>query len=322
MSVGLCLVGYGAMAQFHAEIFRAEGVILRSVVGRLPEETKRFAADFGFRHHTTELEAALADDDVSIIVIASPNSLHYEQVMQSLLAGKHVLVEIPLAMSYADGVQLVDLARRQGCMLMACHSQRFIPSLAMLRKRVAAGSLQVYHLMGRHGTFRRENVGWTGRQRSWTDNILWHHGCHLVDFSMWFLGANEVEVVGQVAKPDLRTGIPQDLDIMLRTPNDQLVSLSLSYHTHLSLDEYLIVGEEESLRFEHGRLIGPDGLIDDPSEIGLSHDRLSWEAQNREFLTALRECRPPEANGADVLPALAVLQEIQDRFLSPTGVES
>jgi hypothetical protein len=50
---------------------------------------------------------------------------------------------------------------------------------------------------------------------------------------------------------------------------------------------------------------------------GLDAQRLSWEAQDREFLAALRERRPPAVGGVDVLPALAVLQEVQDRFMPP-----
>jgi 2-hydroxy-4-carboxymuconate semialdehyde hemiacetal dehydrogenase len=198
---------------------------------------------------------------------------------------------------------------------MVCHSQRFIPSLAAERRRVAEGALRVHHLMGRHGVLRRDNVGWTGRRRSWTDDLLWHHGGHLVDFSLWFLGAERAEVLGQVARPDPRTGIPQDLDLLLKTPADQLVCLSLSYNTHLDLDEYLIVGEEDSLRFDHGRLTGPEGVRDDPSARGADHNRLSWEAQDREFLAALREGRPASPSGAEVLPALAILQQVEDRWM-------
>ena len=319
MSLRLCMIGYGAIARVHAEIMKAEGVVLHTVVGRLPEETARFAEEFGFRHHTTDLDDALAQDDVDAVIVASPNALHYDQARRALLAGKHVLVEIPLAMSYAEGAELVDLAERQQRLLTVAHSQRFIPSLAALRRRVAEGTLRVYHVMGRFGIFRRENVGWTGRRRSWTDNLLWHHGCHLVDFSLWFLGVERVAVHGQVARPDPRTGIPMDLDLQLRTPADQLVALSLSYHAHLRLHDYLFVGEEETFFFDRGVLVGPGGVVDDTRARGEDYDRLSWEAQDREFLAALREGRPPAVSGRDALPALAVLQEVQDRFVPKVG---
>ena len=313
MSPSFCFVGAGAIAGVHAEILAAEGCVLESVVGRLPEPTAEFAQQHGFRHHTTDLDAALAREGVDAVVIASPSEMHYDQTARALAAGKHVLAEIPLAMSHAEGVRLVDAARDAGLRLMVCHTQRFLPGLATVRRRVAEGALQVHHLIARFGMHRRENVGWTGRRRSWADNLLWHHGCHLVDFGLWFLGAETAEVSGQVASPDAHTGIPQDLDILLRTPSNQLISLSLSYNTHLAMDEYVIVGAEESLRFQRGLQIEPEPPATGPT--AADQYQLGWEAQDREFLAALREDRDPDCSGAEALPALAVLQEVQDRFV-------
>lgn len=317
MPARLCFVGYGAIARYHAEIMGAAGAVLHALVGRAPEETAHFAAEFGFLKHTLDLDAALAQPEVDAVVIASPSAAHYQHTRRALLAGKDVLCELPLAMSYAEGSQLVELAKGQGRLLMVAHSLRFVQTLAALRQRLAEGSLHLYHVVARSNLLRRENVGWTGRRRSWTDNLLWHHGCHVVDLSLWLLGADRVEVAAQVARPHPRLGIPMDMDLSLRTPADQLVAISLSYNDHLNFGDFLFLGEEESLYYSRGRLVGPEGVRDDPSARGLNSQRLSWEAQDREFLAALRERRQPAVSGADVLPALAVLQEVQDRFMPP-----
>jgi 2-hydroxy-4-carboxymuconate semialdehyde hemiacetal dehydrogenase len=318
----LCLVGYGAIARHHAEIVRAEGAVLRSVVGRLPEETARFAAEFGFRHHTTDLADALADDQLDAVIIGSPSALHYSQARLALLAGKHVLAEVPLAMSYKEGEELVALAAEKHLCLMVAQSERYIPALAAIRRKVGEGQLRVLHLIGRFGLFRRENVGWTGRQRSWTDNILWHHGGHLVDFALWLFGAKEARLLTQTARPDPRTGIPMDLDILLQISADQVASLSLTYHSRMHFLDYLIVGEEDTIHFANGRTFGGDGLRDDAETGGSGHLRLSWEAQDREFLAALRERRPPGTSGSDVLPALRILQSIQDQLMPSLAEQS
>jgi 2-hydroxy-4-carboxymuconate semialdehyde hemiacetal dehydrogenase len=313
--IRICLVGYGAIARVHAEILRKEGALLHSVVGRRADETDRFAAEFGFTHSTTDLVAACSRHEVDAVVVASPSALHFAHGRQALLSRKHTLVETPLAMSYAEGAALVDLAHRQGRFLMVAASQRFIPSLSAVRDRVSSGLLHVYHLVGRSCFLRRKNVGWTGRPRTWTDNLLWHHACHLVDFALWFLGVTRAEVHAQLAPPDPRTGIPMDLDIVLHTSAEQLVALSLSYHSQLSFHDYVIICEEQSLHFDRGTL-RESGVSGQSSEEATGdYERLAWEAQDREFLAALRGERQPAASGADVLPALAVLQEIQDRFM-------
>ncbi len=251
MVTQLCFVGYGSIARYHARILKEAGADLHTVVGRVPENTASFAAEFGFSHHTTELSAALAQEDITAVLIASPSQLHYDQARQALLAGKHVLVEVPLAIGYPQACDLVELAEQQELCLMVAQSHRFFPPLASLKERVSNGQLHIYHLIGRSIFMRRKNTSWTGRQRSWTDSLIWHHGCHLVDLSLWLLESERVEVTAHLARPDTRTGIPMDLDILLRTPADQLVSLSLSFNSHINhFEEYLIIGEEETHRFD------------------------------------------------------------------------
>lgn len=316
MTLRLSMVGCGAIARVHAVNFRREGVGFETVVGEAAEDAAAFASEFGYKRSTIDVGEGLADDASDAVVIASPSDLHYAHVKRALLAGKHVLAEIPLAMSYAEGVELVELAQRQGKTLMVAHSRRFIAALVALRARVTGGSLRVHHLVARWGIPRRQNVGWTGRLRTWKDSLLWHHGCHMVDFALWFLHANKVEVLAQVSRPDRRTGIPMDLDILLRTPADQLVTLALSFNPHMRFEEYLVVGEEETLRFDQGRFYGPTGPREDLERDAACYREASWEAQDREFLAALRERRPPSVTGPDVLPALAVLQRIQDQFVN------
>ena len=314
MSIRLCLIGYGAIASYHARILKAEGAVLDTVVGRLPEDTARFAEELGFRHHTTDLDAALAPGDIDAVVVTSPNALHYDQARRALLAGKHVLVEIPLAMSYAEGVALVDLARQQRRSLMVAHSQRFMPAFLEVRRRVAGGSLHVRHIIARTLMFRLENVGWTGRRRSWTDSVVWHHGCHAVDCCLWLLGATEVKVQSNLALPDPRTGTPLDVDVLMRTPADQLVSVSLSYNVRTGSSDYLIISEEDTYHYSGGALRNSNGVVMQLDGLGDDDEILAWEAQDREFLASLREGRAPSPSGADALPALAVLQQVQDRL--------
>jgi 2-hydroxy-4-carboxymuconate semialdehyde hemiacetal dehydrogenase len=315
MTLRLSMVGSGAIARVHAGIFGREGVGFETVIGRVAEDTAAFAAEFGFTR--SGIDWGLLEGDASeAVVITSPSDLHYAHVKRALLAGKHVLAEIPLAMSLAEGRELAELAQRQGKCLMVAHSRRFIAAMAALRARVVGGSLRVHHLVARWGIPRRQNVGWTGRPRSWKDSLLWHHGCHMVDFALWFLQATEVEVLAQVSRPDRRSGIPMDIDILLRTPTDQMVALSLSFNPHMRFEEYLVVGEEETLRFDQGRFYGPTGPREDLERDAATYREASWEAQDREFLASLRERRPPAVGGPDVLPTLAVLQRIQDQFVN------
>ena len=161
---------------------------------------------------------------------------------------------------------------------------------------------------------RRANVNWQGRQRSWTDNLLWHHGCHAIDAALWLLGAadrnEEVAVAAQVALPGGALDIPMDLTVTMRTARDQLATVSMSYHVSFPVHDYLIIGEEETIVFDDGALRDGKGTIVPKGE------REGIDApiprQDAEFFAAIRDRREPAISGRAVRSTMAALQAAQD----------
>ena len=309
--MNLCMVGYGSIAEVHRRSFaRIPGVQITSVVGRLLEPTQAFAQKCGAALATLDLDEALAQDDVEAVVITSPSAKHAVQTQAALAAGKHVLAEIPLALSLAESEDLTALAERQGRALMVAHTMRFWPTLAAARQRIAEGELHVHSVFIHYGFLRRENVNWQGRRRSWTDNLLWHHGCHAVDTALWLLGEPAADVAGYMGPPHHELGIPLDLTVSLRTPRDQLVSCALSYNTMRPLLEILIIGEETTLAVRDGKLVDADDQI--VAAGGENEEASAVYLQNIEFITALRQEREPLVSGDAVLPTMRALQAVQD----------
>jgi 2-hydroxy-4-carboxymuconate semialdehyde hemiacetal dehydrogenase len=298
----------------HVNAFRAVdadgAVVFQTVMGRLPESSAAFAAEHGFARSTTQLDDVLGDPDVEAVIVASPSDAHAEQTERALLAGKHVLCEIPLATSLAEVDALIALAERTDRRLMVCHTQRYYPGLIEVRRQIEAGAVHPYAVVSRFMFQRRENVNWMGRRRSWTDNLLWHHGCHAVDAALWMLGATEVDVTAQVALPSGALQVPMDLGIVMRTPRDQIVTVAMSYNTHLALLDYLIIGAENTLLFDNGELRDKSGVVL-PGH-GQDNTAEAIGRQNAEFLAAVFEAREPAITARSVRPAMAALQAAQD----------
>jgi 2-hydroxy-4-carboxymuconate semialdehyde hemiacetal dehydrogenase len=337
----LTFIGYGSIAAAHVRALRElGGVRFDSVVGRRPEATEAFAREWGFAHWTLSLKEALARPGVDAVVICSPSDQHAEQAEQALASGRHALVEIPLAMSLADAERVTALAEQVGRRLMVAHTQRFFPALLELRRRITEGELRPHHLVMRWFFLRRSNVNWEGRQRSWTDNLLWHHACHVVDAALWLLGqadcglgiadcglsdkvkdgpafvanpqsairnpqSHMVRALGQAGPSHAELGIPLDLDLLLRV-GERPVNIAMSYNSPWPLHDYLVIGEEATLRFENGRLFGSEGEVFAPTGAHPIRE------QDQEFLAAVREGREPSAGGRSVLPAMRALQTIED----------
>ncbi|SRR5579871_167591 len=307
--MNLCFVGCGAIAAVHADICRRLGHTFHAAVGRTPASAADFAREWKFSHHTDRLEEALEHRDIDAVLICSPSEEHETQARCAIDAGRHVLVELPLAMSYAAGAAMAELSDRRGVTVMVAHTQRFMPAVQAVREEVAAGRLHLHHILARFLFFRRRHVGWTGRPRSWADNLLWHHACHVVDTCLWLLGMPPVDgldVRGRIGPRYPATGIPMDLDITFAVPGETLVNIGMSYHSEETGLDYLMIGEERTLRITRRTLLhGVEVLYDGERDVRYIANAL----QDREFFAAIAERRPPAVGITDVLRMLQLVHD-------------
>jgi 1,5-anhydro-D-fructose reductase (1,5-anhydro-D-mannitol-forming) len=141
MSVGWGILGLGGFARRMAPLFSAaEGAHLAAISSRDPARAASLAAEFGAaRSHAGE-EALFADPDVRAIYIATPNALHAEQAIRALRAGKHVLVEKPMALTVADAEAMVEAADRAGVQLGVGFHLRHHPVHRAIKQRLAGGA--------------------------------------------------------------------------------------------------------------------------------------------------------------------------------------
>lgn len=317
MNIGI--IGSGSIAAEHVKAIRvlqstgaASDVTLWAVVGRRIEEAEAFAAEHGLRYGAIELDRLLDDPEIDAVIVTSPTDLHAAHTERALRAGKHVLCEIPLATSLAETEALIALADDMDRRLMVCQTQRFYRPLIEAKRMIVEGEIHPHAIVSRYLFNRRDNVNWKGRDRSWTDNLLWHHTCHALDATLWLLGAEEVDASAQIASPDPVTGIPMEVAIVLRTPGNQLATVVTSYHALLPQHDYLVIGEETSIQFIDRELRSPEGVLV-PAAGGDPLDD-AMPRQNAEFFAAIRDGREPAISARSVRPAMVVLQSVQDRL--------
>jgi 2-hydroxy-4-carboxymuconate semialdehyde hemiacetal dehydrogenase len=309
MAAGVALLGYGAIADFHAESFAEAGAPVRIVAGPSERGARDFAARHGIRHVTGSVEAASSSDEVAIVVVASPSPLHADQARNAIRNGKHVLAEIPLALSLAEGEELVDLADRHGVLLGVCHTQRFGEPFLVAQDALASAEAPLTHVVARQLMLRRSNVGWTGRQRSWTDDLLWHHGGHVIDLALAFLGSPAVDVSAVVGRGWTDGSPPMDYGIGLRTQDGAIATIALSYHATMSAAEYLLIGEADTLLVGGGRVTrSGETLLEGDAATQMRH---AVAAQDAAFIDTVRAGGTFPVEGRATLPTLRVQDAVQ-----------
>jgi 2-hydroxy-4-carboxymuconate semialdehyde hemiacetal dehydrogenase len=317
--MNICMVGYGMMGVWHSEALLRTGATLHTVVGRRAEAAREFAERFGYRRWTLSLEEALADPAIDIVILATPSEQHESQAIRCLEAGKHTLIEIPIAMSLKGAERVVAAGERSGKVYGLSHPMRFRREREAMRARLRSGEETIRHIAGRFFIKRLVNIGATGYQRSWIDNILWHHFCHFVDLGLFLLEGTPVfRAQSHLGRLHPVTGIPMECVVLVETQADQTLLVHGSYHAQYRFYDKLIVTDRDTYFFDilAGVLRTAEGVTEIESEQE-NAARIIFD-----FIDAVRNGRPPLASGPSVLPAMRVLQSVQDAWDARYGAQS
>lgn len=135
-------IGAGMMGRAHSVAARAAGADLVAIAASTPERSERAARELGIAAGETT-ERLLARDDLDVVHVLSPNTLHREQASAALAAGHHVICEKPLATTADDATELAEQARRAGVVAAVPFVYRYYPMMREARARIAAGGSAV-----------------------------------------------------------------------------------------------------------------------------------------------------------------------------------
>jgi predicted dehydrogenase len=146
------IVGLGWWGKNIADAVQGKSTKLQFVHGVTQEldATRDYAKTKGFRLSAT-LEEALADPEVQAVVLATPHSLHADQVVQVARAGKAVFCEKPLSLTRADAQRAVDACKTAGVPIGVGQNKRFLHSTVEMRRVIASGALgRIMHVEGHY----------------------------------------------------------------------------------------------------------------------------------------------------------------------------
>ncbi len=188
------VIGCGA-GRFHARGYaRLPEVELVALADVNPERFRRITDEIPVPHLYASYEELLARDDIDAVSIALPNFLHAPATLAALEAGKHVLVEKPLATTVEDGEKMVETAHRTGRKLMICFNYRFRGDSQVIKRQIEAGRLgDIY--FARAGWLRQSGIpgigSWfTDKERSGGGPLM-DLGVHVLDLALWLMGSPE-----------------------------------------------------------------------------------------------------------------------------------
>lgn len=163
---------------------------LRWVVDLDLELASSLAEELGCKA-TTDWKEALADVDA--ISFATPHHLHYPMALEALKAGKHVLMEKPLANTEEQCLELIQVAEENNAVLMLAYIVRFRPDVIALKEALDSGEYgQAFNAeCWIEGFLTPRPNEWFAKKDQLGGGVLFSHGCHYVDILLWLLGKPE-----------------------------------------------------------------------------------------------------------------------------------
>ena len=224
-TVGLGIVGSGFAARFHTENYqRVHGIDVRliGVYSRRPEPAAEFAKEYGFDKTYDSLADLLSDPEVDMVDTCIPNRFHEEMAVQTLQAGKHVVVEKPFAGSFAPGKfpedwqrcldeamasadRMIAAEQASGKRIMYAENLVYAPGIQKAKRLLESADTSILRMVGEEshsGTHSPYAMDWTTSG----GGSLYNKGCHSVGAALYLKYEEGLRRLGRRIRPSWVVG--------------------------------------------------------------------------------------------------------------------
>jgi predicted dehydrogenase len=308
--IRVALLGSGYVQEFHARaVHEHPSAELVAVANWREQSANALAERYAIPRATTNWNEIVEATDVDAAVVATPNALHAPQSVALLRAGKHVIVEKPMATSVAECDEMIDASHASGALLMVAHCWRFRDEVRAMRERVASGELgEVVKTRGygAHATWGPE--GWFVDPALAGGGALVDMGVHAIDTARFLLGDPTPNRVCAAIGTRYGTYQVDDDGVLLITWSNGTNSVVESGWWQPRVGGLEADTEVYGTK-GYARIWDPEP----PSEDYKHDTQPMYTAQMAEFLGAIAEGRQPRPSGED---GRVVMQVVEDAYRS------
>lgn len=329
--VGFAVLGAGAAAEHHRKAVEANadmGAKLVAIGHYDPARSELLGERFGVS--CLDQDDLLARPEVDVVCVCTPSGLHAEQTIAAAEAGKHVLVEKPMALTMEDAQAMIAACEVAGVKLGVVLQRRGETLFSSIRNAIHAGALGKLTLGLVTVPYHRsqdyyDSAAWRGSWKLDGGGVLMNQGIHLVDLLVWYMG-DPVKVEAYAGTLDRNIEVEDTLVATLRFENGAVATISATttiapgfpHRVEIYGTDGGIQLEGETLvrwqqRESQYRTVAPEtdalpaaGSGADPGDISVQGHAAIVE----DFISALREDREPLVCGREGLRSLSAVVSI------------
>ncbi len=249
---------------------------------------------------TTDYRDILEDAEVKAVAVVTPGSTHYKIAKDALKAGKHVIVEKPLALNSKDAKELADIAGKEGRILMVGHLHRFNPAIRQIRKDIEAGIFGNVRLINSFGAGNgpvRDDM-----------SALWDFGPHDVTIVSYLLGSYPESVSANGASC-LKKGIEDVVTLDMGFSGNAFATAFGSWLYPVKRREVAVVGEKTLAAYDdYEKKLEYTDLKSGRSRDVKFKDEKPLTAQLRHFVECVEGNKKPVTDVTEGLKVVKVLE--------------
>ena len=342
--IGVGIIGCSPIAEVHAKALQEiSGVKLKGCSDVDLESLSRFSKQFGVAGER-DYKRLVARDDISVVIICLPHYLHRPVALEAIDAGKHLVIEKPIALNLTEGREIINACCRKKRLLGVVYQNRFVTAAQNLKRIIterSLGRILYAHLSVRwyRDPSYYKKRPWRSKKKEAGGGVLMVQGIHMFDLLQWCLG--EVDrVCGQVRtlfQPvevedwacgwiSFKNGCVADFHATtLHFPEEPAFlefigvkgSASLQEKRgYLSLDVNFV--DEEPIRIFPSRAF--ESIENQDGAVPALSSTEGHRAELEDYFRALREEKVPCVNGDEALKSLALVEAIYESSQNKTPI--
>jgi predicted dehydrogenase len=321
-TIGVGLIGSGFMGRTNAETVSRYLNDARLIAVTGGSRAAALATEYGAASEPN-IEALLSRDDIDAVMISTPHAAHAAEAVAAAKAGKHILLDKPMATTVEDCDRILDTVKESGVKLMIMFGQRFRDCNIEARRLVKEGAIGEIRMIQEHilaGGGLASLPPWQSLPQN--VGIFIGHAVHNIDRIRWVTGAEIMSVSAQVQR-DPTNGNEVSTMALLSLSSGAMATIWASWQISLPVfpratSAALIAGDKGNLDLDaYGELrlgrekewsvVAVQPPIDWAGQGALSPVRMeAYRRQHQEFIDAIREDRQPSVTGEDGKAAVVV----------------
>lgn len=327
VNLGIIGLGYQGKTHLRNSLHLKEAKVLG--VADVSEKALQFARNIGVKNVYTNYEDLLKNEQLDAVIISLPNFLHLEGAVKAAEAGKHILLEKPLARNVEEGEKILSGIRKNGVRLMMAYDLRFHPALRKVHEKIADsffGEVQIVEATNVSGgpfASRSDRVGPVPVPSWWFDKklagggALLDLGSHMIDLLTWYFG--EVDDVESYLGYMFKMELEDVATCILKFKDGPVATVKVGWFSKGFMQSIQVCGTAKNL-WVHISPSSPLEIVwkDVKRKFGRHNDDPNY-SELEYFLKCLQKDEQPHPSGEEGLRCMQVVSRAYEKAFKKPG---